>query len=76
MKHFFCRNRQGYADGMSAPQHQGNGGLFHAGDQLGDGQAGLYVAPRRVQKDQQTVDVGALLNGGQQGQNVLVFGGL
>ena len=72
MKHF----RAATANGVPAPQHQRNGGLFHAGDELGDGQTGLHIAAGGVQKDEQAVDVVAFLDGGQHGQHVLVLGGL
>ena len=69
-------DRQGDADRMSAAQDQGHGGLFHAGDHLRNGKTGLNVAADGVQQEQQPIDLLALLDVGQQRQDVLVFGGL
>ena len=61
---------------MPAPQHQGDGGLGHAGDELRNAQPRLNVAPHRVQQHQQTVDLVALLHQGQQGHDMLILGAL
>ena len=70
------RHRQRHPDGVPAPQHQGDRGLFHAGDELGDGQPRLDVAPNRVEEHQEPVHVVALLHRRQQGEHMFVFGGL
>ena len=44
------RHRQGHADGVAAPQHQGGSWLRHGGDQLRDGQPCLHVSPGVVQQ--------------------------
>ena len=67
---------QGDADGVPSPQNQGDGGLFHPGNHLRNGKARLDVAADGVQQEQQTVNFVALLNVGQQRQDVLVLGGL
>ena len=69
-------DRQRDADGVPAPQHQRGAGLGDAGDQLGQGQPGLHIAPHRVQQDQQPLDGGVLLDGHQLGDDVLILGGL
>jgi len=72
----FGRDRQRHPDGVPAPQHQGDRGLVHAGDQLGQGQPGLHIAPHRVEHQQQAVDFRTFLDGGQLGHQMLVLCGL
>ena len=67
-------NRQGHADGMAAPQHQAGRGLSHSGNQLRDAQTGLDVPAYGVQQKQDSVDLLILLQAGQQGHDMLVFG--
>ena len=61
---------------MAASQYQGHRGLTHAGNQLGDGQPRLDVAPHGVEQDEQAVHLVALLHGGEQGQHMLILSGL
>ena len=70
------RHRQGHPDGVPAPQHQGNRGLGHAGNQLRNAQPRLDIAPHGVQQHQQAVHLVALLQSGQQGHDVFIFRGL
>ena len=70
------RNGQGHPDGVTTSQHQGNGGLFHAGDQLGNGQPGLHIPSHCVEQDQQPVDLIAFFDGRQLRHHMLIFGGL
>ena len=69
------RHGDGHADGMTAAQHQGDCGLAHGGDDLGDGQPGFHVAAHRVQDHDQSLDLRALLHGHQLRDDVLIFGG-
>ncbi|CDB31257.1 unknown [Firmicutes bacterium CAG:137] len=71
----FGRHRQRDADGVSAPQDQGDGGLFHACNELGNGKPGLNVAADGVQEEQEAVNLVALLNSRQKRQDMLIFGG-
>ena len=43
------RHRQGNADGVAAPQDNGDRWLGHAGDKLRDGQPRLYIAAHGVE---------------------------
>ena len=61
---------------MAAPQHDGDRGLRHAGDELRDGKARLHVAAHGVQQEEDAVHLVALLQLGKQGQHVLIFRGL
>ena len=70
------RHREGHADGVAAPQNNGDRGLGHACDQLRDGKACLHVAAYGVQQKQDAVHILALLQLGEQGQDMLVLGGL
>ena len=60
----------------TASQYQRHRGLGHAGDHLRDGQPRLHVAAHGVQQHQQAVHLLRLLDGGQQRQDVFIFGGL
>ena len=66
---------QGHADGVTAPQDDGDGGLGHAGDELRDGKACLHVPAHGVQEKEDACHVAGLLQLGQEGEDVLVFGG-
>ena len=59
---------------MAAPQHQAGRGLSHSGNQLRDAQTGLDVPTYGVQQKQDSVDLLILLQAGQQGHDMLVFG--
>ena len=61
---------------MPAPQHQRDRGLLHAGDELRNGQSRLNISAHRIEQDQKTVDVVALLHRRQKGQHMFVLGGL
>ena len=50
--------------------------LCHAGDQLRDGKARLHVTAHGIQQEEDAVPLVALLQLGQQGQHMLVLGGL
>ena len=64
------------ADGMASSQDDGDRRLCHAGDQLRDGKARLHVAAHGIQQEEDAVHLVALLQLGQQGQHMLVLGGL
>ena len=67
---------QRHADGMASSQDDGDRRLCHAGDQLRDGKARLHVAAHGIQQEEDAVHLVALLQLGQQGQHMLVLGGL
>ncbi|MPN40224.1 hypothetical protein SDC9_187760 [bioreactor metagenome] len=64
---------QRHADGVAAAKHERHGRLFHAGDHLRDGEPGLDVTANGVQDDEQTADVGAFLDRGELGDDMLVL---
>ena len=72
----FGATGQRNADGVAAAQHQRNGGLFHAGDQLGDGKPGFHISADGVEQNHQSLDGGVLLNSNQLRNDVFVLGGL
>ena len=61
---------------MAAAQHQRNGGLFHAGNQLGDGKPGFHISADGVEQNHQSFNGGVLLDGNQLRNDVFVLGGL
>ena len=70
-----CGHRQGHADGVAAPQDDGDGGLGHAGDELRDGKARLHVSAHGVEEEEDPRDFAGLLQLGEEGEDVLVLGG-
>ena len=69
-------HRERHADRVAAAEHEGDGGLLHPRQQLGDREARLHVAAHRVEDDDQPLDVGVLLHRQQLGDDMLVFGRL
>ena len=68
------RNSQRHTDGVSPAEHERNGRLPHARDQLGDGKPRLHIAAAGVEEQQHAVDLLALVERREQRQNVLVLG--
>ena len=65
-------NGQRHADAVAAAEDQAHGGLFHARDELGQGQARLDVAADGIQQDQKPVDLRFLFNGHKLRDHVLI----
>ena len=59
---------------MPAAQHHRCRRLGHGCNHLGNRQSRLYVTAHSVEQDQQSVNLGVLLQGDQQGNEMLVFG--
>ena len=70
------RNGERHADRVSAAEDHRNGGFVERRDHLRDGEPRLDVPAHRVEQDQDPVDPLVLLEGEEQGDQVLVFGGL
>ena len=75
IKDFFCRNGQRHADGMPAAEHEGNRGLFHARNQLREGEPRLDIPAHRVEQNEQSLNILAFLNRHELRHNMLVVGG-
>ena len=60
-----CADGERNADGVSAAQHQRNGGSPHTGDHLSDRKTGFHITAHGVQQDQQSLNAAVLLNGDQ-----------
>ena len=60
---------------MPAAQHQRGAGFADPGDELSQGEPGLDVAADGVEDDEQTLDLGVLLNIDELGDDMLILGG-
>ena len=64
----FGRHRQRHADGVTSPQHQRDGGLFHRGDELGNGKPCLHVTAHGIEEKEQTAHEVILLRIDEKGR--------
>lgn len=74
-KRAFSRDGERYTDGVTTAEDEGNSRLSHSCDEFGDGEAGFDVAADGIEQYEQAVDLVGLLNRGDLGDNVFVFGG-